>query len=77
MGVKFVRTTSTVYKRDERKLLPQHILGLFIRDVCGCAPIFLFFSTPLDGASTEYQISSREIFRFFAHALLWFSEKRV
>ena len=24
MGAKFVRTTSTIYKRDERKLLPQH-----------------------------------------------------
>ena len=24
MGAKFVRTTSTIYKRGERKLLPQH-----------------------------------------------------
>jgi len=24
MGAKFVRTTSTIEKRDERKLLPQH-----------------------------------------------------
>jgi len=24
LGAKFVRTTSTIYQRDERKLLPQH-----------------------------------------------------
>ena len=24
MGAQFVRTTSTIYKRDERKVLPQH-----------------------------------------------------
>ena len=32
--------------------------------ICSCAPIFNFFYTPPDGASTEYQISNREFSDF-------------
>jgi len=34
--------------------------------ICSCAPIFKFFYTPPDGASTGYQISNRE-FSDFLH----------
>ena len=32
--------------------------------ICSCAPMFKFFYTPPDGASTEYQISNREFSDF-------------
>ena len=32
--------------------------------ICSCAPMFKFFCTPPDGASTEYQISNREFSDF-------------
>jgi len=32
MGAMFVRTTSTIYKQDERKILPYHFI-LYIVDV--------------------------------------------
>jgi len=35
-------------------------IGAFYRGmICSCAPRLKFFSTPPDGASTEYQISNR------------------
>ena len=41
---------------------------------CSCALIFKFFSAPPDGATIEYEISSRG---FSGHVLLCFSELRV
>ena len=32
--------------------------------ICNCAPVFKFFYSPPDGASTEYQISNREFSDF-------------
>ena len=32
--------------------------------ICSCAPMFKFFCTPPDGATTEYQISNREFSDF-------------
>ena len=42
----------------------KNVLGAFKWMICSCASIFKFFSTPPDGASTEYQISNRELSDF-------------
>ena len=39
--------------------------------ICSCAPIFKFFYTPPDGASTEYQISNREFFCARIIVIFW------
>jgi len=52
MGAKFVRTTSTIYKRDERKVLRQPFT-LCIVDV---HPYKKYFANSLQGATKNCQL---------------------
>jgi len=47
MGAKFVRTTSAIWKRDERKLLPRHFTACIV-DV---HPYKKYFASALQGAT--------------------------
>jgi len=52
MGRKFVRTTSTIYKRVERKLLPQH----FTPCIVDVHPYTKYFVLSLQGATKNCQV---------------------
>jgi len=50
-NIKIVRTTSTIYKRAERKLLPQHFTTCIV-DVHS----YKYFATSLQGATKNCQV---------------------
>jgi len=58
----FVRTESLLSRAIFKNCFGGFLYGM----ICSCTPMFKFFSSPPDGASTAYQISNRE-FSSFLH----------